>query len=87
MKPELIDAVAISTLGDFNSKAGLFVGSKMFGYKERNGYSITNLGKFDSDTMSEAIFIPPASPANTVTMGVVTLNNIMNSCVVTKKDE
>ena len=32
MLPELIDAVAISTLGDFASKAGTFVGRNMFGY-------------------------------------------------------
>ena len=45
MLPELIDAVAISSLGDFESKAGTFVGRNMFGYGSQNGYSITNLGK------------------------------------------
>lgn len=48
MLPELIDAVAISTLGDFESKAGTFV----------------NLGKIQSNMIAEAVFIPPASPAN-----------------------
>ena len=43
--PELVDAVAISTLGEFGSKAGAFVGRNMFGYGSQNGYSITNLGK------------------------------------------
>ena len=37
MCPELIDAVAISTLDNYPSNAGKFVGSNMFGYKNRNG--------------------------------------------------
>lgn len=86
MTPELIDAVPIATLGDLSSEAGYFVGSKMFGYKDRNGYSITNLGKFQSETVAEATFIPPASPANKKTMGVVTVNGIMNTCTVTAVD-
>ena len=83
MTPELIDAVAISTLGDFSSNAGKFVGSKLFGYKGGCGYSITNLGKIESDTIVEATFIPPASPANKKTVGVLTVNGKMNMCTIT----
>lgn len=75
MCPELIDAVAISTLGDYPSDAGKFVGSNMFGFKKRNGHSITNLGKFASDTIEKAVFIPPAAPANKKTLGVLTVNS------------
>lgn len=81
MQPGLIDAVAISTLGDFESKAGTFVGKNMFGYGSQNGYSITNLGKIQSDTIAEAVFIPPASPANQKTWGVLTVNNHMKICM------
>lgn len=80
MQPELIDAVAISTLGDFESKAETFVGRNMFGYGSQNGYSITNLGKIQSDAIAEAVFIPPASPANKKTWGVLTVNNHMKVC-------
>lgn len=80
MLPELIDAVAISTLGDFESKAGIFVGRNMFGYGSQNGYSITNLGKIQSNIIAEAVFIPPASPANKKTWGVLTVNNHMKVC-------
>lgn len=80
MQPELIDAVAISALGDFGSKAGIFVGRNMFGYGSQNGYSITNLGKIKSNIIAEAIFIPPASPANKKTWGVLTVNNHMKIC-------
>ena len=80
MQPELIDAVAISTLGDFKSKAGTFVGRNMFGFGAQNGYSITNLGKIESNIIAEAIFIPPASPANKKTWGVLTVNNHMKIC-------
>lgn len=80
MRPELIDAVAISALGTFGSKAGAFVGRNMFGYGSRNGYSITNLGKIQSDIIAEATFIPPASPANKKTWGVLTVNDHMNIC-------
>lgn len=83
MAPELIDAVAISSLGGYSSNAGMFVGNNMFGYKERCGYSITNLGKIESDTIVQATFIPPASPANNKTVGVVTVNGIMNTCEIT----
>ena len=78
---ELIDAVAISALGDFESKAGKFVGKNMFGYGSQNGYSITNLGKIQSNIIAEAVFIPPASPANKKTWGVLTVNNHMKICV------
>ena len=80
MLPELIDAVAISALGDFESKAGTFVGKNMFGYGSQNGYSITNLGKIKSNIITEAVFIPPASPANKKTWGVLTVNNHMKIC-------
>ncbi len=80
MLPELIDAVAISTLGDFESKAGAFVGKNMFGYGSQNGYGITNLGKFQSNIIAEAVFIPPASPANKKTWGVLTVNRHMKIC-------
>lgn len=83
MAPELIDAVAISTLGGYSSKAGMFVGSNMFGYRDRSGYSITNLGKVESDTITKAIFIPPASPANKKTVGIITVNGSMNTCTIT----
>lgn len=82
MDPELLDAVAISTLGGFTSNAGKFVGSKMFGYEAREGYCITNLGKIKSDIISEAAFIPPASPANKKAWGVLTVNDKMRICVV-----
>lgn len=80
MLPELIDAVAISTLGGFGSKAGTFVGRNMFGYGSQSGYSITNLGKIQSTIIAEAVFIPPASPANKKTWGVLTVNNHMKIC-------
>jgi hypothetical protein len=47
MTPKLIDTVAISTLGNYKSDAGKFVGNNMFGYKKRSGYSITNPDKIE----------------------------------------
>ncbi len=80
MDPELLDAVAISSLSDFKSDAASFVGKNMFGYGARNGYCITNLGKIKSDVISEAFFIPPASPANKKAWGVLTVNDRMMIC-------
>lgn len=85
MNPELIDSVAISTLGDFHSKAGRFVGQLIFGYIKRNGYSVTNLGNIKSESISEGMFIPPASPANIKTMGVLSVNGLMKKCTVEYK--
>ncbi len=82
MDPELLDAIAISTIGNFESKAGRFVGSKMFGYEKRDGHCITNLGRVESSVISEAIFIPPASPANRKAWGVLTINKKMRICSI-----
>ena len=82
MDPELLDAVAISTLGDFPSNAGKFVGSKMFGFEKRDGHCITNLGRIESSTINEAVFIPPASPANKKAWGVLTINKNMRICSI-----
>lgn len=80
MEPELIDAAAISAIGGFESKAGRFVGSSILGYQTRNGYSITNLGNVDHPNIVEAMFIPPASPANIKTMGVLSVNRRLKKC-------
>ncbi|MCR4787192.1 MAG: hypothetical protein K5888_01265 [Lachnospiraceae bacterium] len=82
MEPELLDALAISTLGSFESKAGRFVGSKMFGYEKRDGHCITNLGRVESGVITEAVFIPPASPANRKAWGVLTINKKMRICSI-----
>ena len=82
MDPELLDAVAISTFGDFPSNAGKFVGSKMFGFEKRDGHCITNLGRIESSTINEAVFIPPASPANKKAWGVLTINKNMRICSI-----
>ncbi len=82
MEPELLDAIAISTLGNFESKAAGFVGSKMFGYEKRDGHCITNLGRVESTVINEAVFIPPASPANSKAWGVLTINKKMRICSI-----
>jgi len=80
MKPELIDAAAISVMGGFKSKAGKSVGSLILGYKNRDGYSVTNLGNIDNPNIVEAMFIPPASPANVKTVGVLSVNHRLRKC-------
>ncbi len=45
-----------------------------------SGYSITNLGKIESSSIENAVFIPPASPAVKKTEGVLTVNGRMNIC-------
>jgi NRPS condensation-like uncharacterized protein len=82
MDPELLDSVAISTLGSFESKAGRFVGSRMFGYEKRDGHCITNLGRIESSVIREGVFIPPASPANIKAWGVLTINKKMRICSI-----
>ena len=80
MSPTLLDAAAISALGGFESKAAKFVGSGMFGFGQPKSYSITNLGKVDNTNIKSLMFIPPASPAAKLTLGVVTLNGRMRAC-------
>lgn len=80
MTPTLLDAAAISGLGGFESKAGKFVGSGMFGFGQPNTYSITNLGKVENPNIKSLMFIPPVSPAVKLTLGVVTLNGEMKAC-------
>lgn len=80
IEPTLLDAAAISALGGFDSKAGSFVGKGMFGFDEAKSYSITNLGSITNKNMQSVMFIPPASPAAKMTLGVVTLNGEMKAC-------
>lgn len=86
MSPTLLDAAAISALGGFESKAGKFVGGGMFGFGHSGSYSITNLGKIENEHIKSIMFIPPASPAEKMTLGVVTLNGTMRGCT-SKKEE
>ncbi len=86
LNPSLLDVIAASSLSDYPSKAGKFVGDNMFGYKARSNISITNLGKFENPFISEAFFIPPASPANKKTRGVLTLNGRMYTADVDYRD-
>lgn len=81
LTPSLIDVAAISTLGDFDSKAGRFIGTAFFGFENPMGYSITNLGKMESRSIDNAMFIPPASPAIKKIKGILTINGRMNICV------
>ena len=80
MTPTLLDAAAISALGGFASSAGLFVGDRMFGFRHPRSYSITNLGRIESDSIRSLVFIPPASPAAKLSLGVVTLNGRLRAC-------
>lgn len=81
LNPFLLDAAAISTLGDFDSKVGRFIGTVFFGWDNPSGYSITNLGKIESESIDNAMFIPPVSPAIKKIKGVLTINGRMNICV------
>lgn len=80
MNPTLLDAAAISALDGFESKAGKFVGDRMFGLSTPKAYSITNLGKVENRNIKSIMFIPPASPAAKLTLGVITLNGTMKAC-------
>lgn len=77
---DLLDASTIAALDGFTSKAGKFVGASMFNMDKMASYSITNLGKVDNDGIKTLMFIPPASPAAKLTLGVVTLNGEMRAC-------
>ncbi|MDD6038545.1 MAG: condensation domain-containing protein [bacterium] len=81
LNPELLDAAVIATRGDFESKAGKFIGTVFFGFESPTGYSITNLGKIESSSIDNAMFIPPASPAVKKIQGILTVNGRMNVCV------
>lgn len=81
LDPSLLDAAAISALGDYDSKAGRFIGTLFFGFESPSGYSITNLGKMESKSIDNAMFIPPASPAIKKIKGILTVNGRMNICV------
>lgn len=80
MCPTLIDAAAISGLGGFESKTGKFVGSGMFGFGNPSTYSISNLGNVDNHNIRSLMFIPPASPATKLILGIVTMNGVMRIC-------
>ncbi len=79
MDQDLLDAAAITTLGGFKSKAAGIAGG-MFGFQKRDGISLTNLGSLQNDNITEAVFIPPASPAAIQTVGALTVNDRLQLC-------
>jgi len=85
INPGLLDAAAISALDGFRSRSGAFVGARMFGFGAAAGYSITNLGRIDSDAIASAMFIPPVSPAIRKMQGVLTVNGQMCICTAERK--
>lgn len=87
MSSTLLDAAAISALSGFESKAAKFVGGVMFGFEQPKSYSITNLGKVENANIKSLMFIPPASPATKLTLGVVTLNGTMRACSSRNEDK
>ncbi len=80
MEPGLIDAAAAAGLGGFESKAAHGAAKYILGLSKPDGHCITNLGKLESTSLTEGIFIPPASPAMKLTQGVVTVNGKMHIC-------
>lgn len=74
---ELLDASFAAAKCGYESKAAGFIGTYFLGFAEPKGYSITNLGRFDSRNISGAVFIPPASPAIKKTLGVLSVNGRM----------
>ena len=52
-----------------------------FGGESPTGYSITNLGKIESRSIANAMFIPPVSSAIKKIKGILTVNERMNICV------
>ena len=80
LDPGLLDAACIACRGNFQSRAGRFIGSLFFGFEKQNGYSVTNLGRIESRSIEAAFFIPPASPAIRKTQGILTVNDVMTVC-------
>lgn len=81
LEPAVLDAAFMAAKGGFDSKSAAFIGKMFFGFEEPKGYSITNLGKIESTSIKSAFFIPPASPAVRKTIGILTVNGEMYSCV------
>lgn len=80
----LLDAAAAAALGGFDSKAAASAGKNILNLSRPNGHCITNLGKVESSTMREAMFIPPASPAMKMTQGILTVNGKMYTCTASR---
>ena len=85
IEPGLLDAAAPSALGGFDSKSAASAGKSILGYSGKGGCCITNLGKLESTSLTEAMFIPPASPAMKLTQGILTVNGKMYICTAENK--
>lgn len=79
MDGSLIDSMVMSGSGHFKSFAGRSA-MKIFGNSTQEKFAITNLGKFDIEGTEDVVFIPPASPINRQTVGVITVNGKMSIC-------
>ena len=81
LTPEVLDAAFMAAKGQFVSKSAEFIGKQFFGFEEAKGCCLTNLGKIENKNIVSAAFIPPASPAMRKTLGVLTVNGEMITCV------
>ena len=81
---DLLDAAFAAAQGGFASRAASFIGTVFFGFGCAGGYSVTNLGKFECETIEAACFLPPASPAMKKTQGVLTLNGKAVICTAAR---
>lgn len=79
MDESLIDAMVIASKDYFPSKVAKQAGN-MLGYGKQKGFGVTNLGKYQIEGVEDVVFLPPMSPANEQTIGIVTVNGKMNLC-------
>ena len=80
LAPEILDASFMAATDGYESKSARFIGTMFFRFDMPKGYSITNLGKIESENIATAFFIPPASPAIRKTQGILTVNGEMIIC-------
>jgi len=83
---KLIESVSFAAYGDYDNRVSKKLGEMLGERAREKGIGVSNLGrqnvgKRDNFSVSDIAFVPPAFPANLVTLGVITTDNRMSLCL------
>jgi NRPS condensation-like uncharacterized protein len=83
---DLIDSIMFAAYGGFNHPVSKKIAELTGEQKRKKVLGISNLGRhefscYNNFKVIDIQFIEPAFPANTITVGIITVNNKMNLCI------
>lgn len=85
LEPDFVDSIYFAEYGHYESKVSKQLARILGERNDDKSIGISNLGRIEINrnyalSMEDMVFIPPAYPANLLTLGLVTCNGQMSIC-------